>query len=91
MKSIWVPGSAHLHRPKKIQMVVLWTLWTVTVVLLVLWLWGMASHHLMGGWVHVLLAGAVVMTGVCSYYGFKYCEYLEQPIIKKIRGLKQRR
>ncbi|MFB3916538.1 MAG: lmo0937 family membrane protein [Terriglobales bacterium] len=34
-------------------------LWTVFVVLLVLWLLGVVSSHLLGGFVHLLLALAV--------------------------------
>lgn len=35
-------------------------LWTVAVVLLVLWLLGMVSAYTMGGLIHVLLVVAVV-------------------------------
>ncbi len=36
-------------------------LWTIAVVLLVLWLLGLVSSTTMGGFVHVLLVIAVVM------------------------------
>jgi len=36
-------------------------LWTITVVLVILWLLGLVSHHVMGGWVHLLLIAAVAM------------------------------
>jgi hypothetical protein len=36
-------------------------LWTVAVVLLVMWMLGMVSGHTMSGFVHVLLVVAVVV------------------------------
>jgi Family of unknown function (DUF5670) len=39
-------------------------LWTIFVVLLVLWLLGMVSAYTMGGFIHVLLILAVVAVAV---------------------------
>ena len=36
-------------------------LWTIAVVLVILWLLGLVSGHAMGGFIHVLLVVAVVM------------------------------
>ncbi|QTX31813.1 lmo0937 family membrane protein [Aminithiophilus ramosus] len=36
-------------------------LWTISVVLIVLWLLGLVSNHTMGGFIHVLLVVAVVV------------------------------
>jgi hypothetical protein len=36
-------------------------LWTIAVILLVLWLLGLVSAYTMGGFIHVLLVIAVVM------------------------------
>ena len=36
-------------------------LWTIAVVLLVLWVLGFATAHAMGGFIHILLVAAVVM------------------------------
>lgn len=36
-------------------------LWTISVVLLILWLLGLVSSHTMGGFIHILLVVAVVM------------------------------
>ena len=36
-------------------------LWTVAVILLVMWMLGMVSGHTMSGFVHVLLVVAVVV------------------------------
>ena len=36
-------------------------LWTIFVILLVLWLLGMVSAHTMGGFIHLLLILAVVV------------------------------
>lgn len=36
-------------------------LWTIFVILLVLWLLGMVSSYTMGGFIHILLVVAVVI------------------------------
>ena len=36
-------------------------LWTIAVVLLVLWLLGMVSAYTMGGFIHILLVLAIIM------------------------------
>jgi hypothetical protein len=36
-------------------------LWTITVILLVLWLFGVVSGYTLGNWIYVLLVLAVVM------------------------------
>jgi uncharacterized protein DUF5670 len=36
-------------------------LWTIAVVLIVLWLLGLVSSYTMGGFIHVLLVVAVVV------------------------------
>jgi hypothetical protein len=36
-------------------------LWTIAVVLLVLWLLGLVSAYTMGGFIHILLVLAIVM------------------------------
>jgi len=36
-------------------------LWTIAVVLLVLWALGMVSSYTMGGFIHLLLVVAIVM------------------------------
>lgn len=35
-------------------------LWTITVVLLVLWLVGLVSGSTFGGWIHILIVLAIV-------------------------------
>ena len=36
-------------------------LWTITIVLLVLWLLGVVSSYTLGGWIHLLLVLAVIV------------------------------
>jgi uncharacterized membrane protein len=36
-------------------------IWTISIVLLVLWALGLVSSHTMGGYIHFLLVVAVVM------------------------------
>lgn len=35
-------------------------LWTITVVLLVLWLIGFVGFHTVGAWIHILLVLAII-------------------------------
>jgi Family of unknown function (DUF5670) len=44
-------------------------LWTVSVILLVLWLLGMVSSYTMGGFIHILLVVAVVTVLVSVIQG----------------------
>jgi hypothetical protein len=39
----------------------LFMLWTISVVLLALWLLGLVSNKTMGGFIHILLVAAVVL------------------------------
>jgi hypothetical protein len=36
-------------------------LWTITVILFLLWLVGLVSSYTFGGWIHILLLLAVIM------------------------------
>ena len=36
-------------------------LWTIAVVLIILWLLGVVSSHTMGGFIHILLVVAIVV------------------------------
>jgi hypothetical protein len=36
-------------------------LWTITIILFVLWLLGMVSGYTLGSWIHVLLVLAVIV------------------------------
>jgi len=36
-------------------------LWTITIILFVLWLLGMVSSYTLGGWIHLLLVLAVIV------------------------------
>lgn len=35
-------------------------LWTITVILLVLWLVGLVSGATLGGWIHILIVLAII-------------------------------
>lgn len=36
-------------------------LWTITVILFILWLVGMVSSYTLGGWIHILLVLAIIV------------------------------
>ena len=36
-------------------------LWTITIILFVLWIVGLVSSYTLGGWVHILLVLAIVV------------------------------
>lgn len=44
-------------------------LWTIAVILTVLWLFGFVSSYTMGGFIHVLLVVAIVMVLVRAIQG----------------------
>jgi hypothetical protein len=44
-------------------------LWTICVILLVMWMLGMASAYTMGGFIHVLLALAIVAVAIQFFGG----------------------
>jgi len=35
-------------------------LWTISVILVVLWILGMVSSYTLGGWIHILLVLAII-------------------------------
>jgi hypothetical protein len=46
-------------------------LWTICVVLIVLWLFGMVSSYTMGGLIHILLVIAIIVVLVRVIQGRK--------------------
>ncbi len=36
-------------------------LWTITIILVILWLVGLVSSYTLGGWIHILLVLAVIV------------------------------
>ncbi len=36
-------------------------LWTITIVLVILWAVGLVSSYTMGGWIHILLVLAIIV------------------------------
>ncbi|CAN5465035.1 hypothetical protein BH10ACI4_BH10ACI4_21880 [soil metagenome] len=36
-------------------------LWTITIILFILWVFGLVSSYTMGGWIHILLVLAVIV------------------------------
>ena len=36
-------------------------LWTITIVLFILWIVGLVSNYTMGGWIHILLVLAIIV------------------------------
>ncbi len=36
-------------------------LWTITIILLVLWILGLVSSYTLGGWIHILLVLAIIV------------------------------
>jgi len=45
-------------------------LWTIAVILLVLWVLGLVSSNTMGGFIHILIVIAVVMVLIRLIQGF---------------------
>ena len=36
-------------------------LWTITIILVILWIVGLVSSYTMGGWIHLLLVLAIIV------------------------------
>jgi hypothetical protein len=36
-------------------------LWTITIILFILWVVGLVSSYTLGGWIHILLVFAVIV------------------------------
>jgi hypothetical protein len=36
-------------------------LWTITIILVILWILGLVSGYTLGGWVHLLLVLAIIV------------------------------
>jgi hypothetical protein len=36
-------------------------LWTITIILFILWVVGLVSSYTMGGWIHILLVLAIIV------------------------------
>ncbi len=46
-------------------------LWTISIILFVLWLLGLVSSYTMGGWIHILLVLAIIFVLVRLIQGRK--------------------
>ena len=44
-------------------------LWTITVILLVLWVLGLVSSYTLGGWIHLLLVIALIVVVLNLFQG----------------------
>ena len=36
-------------------------LWTITIVLVILWILGLVTSYTLGGWIHILLVLAIIV------------------------------
>jgi hypothetical protein len=36
-------------------------LWTITIILFILWVLGLVSSYALGGWIHILLVLAIIV------------------------------
>jgi hypothetical protein len=36
-------------------------LWTITIILFILWVLGLVSSYTLGGWIHILLVLAIIV------------------------------
>jgi hypothetical protein len=59
------PGSSNLFSEEEVM------LWTIFVILLVLWLLGLVTSYTLGGFVHILLVLAVVVLVINLLQGRK--------------------
>ena len=91
MKSIWTPGRVQWTHPGRSHEAVLWFLWAVAVAFLCLWLVAIAFSISLGGWIHILAGAAVLVGTYCTYSIFKYGQFLERPLFRRLHGARLRR
>jgi len=65
----WLAGSVSAGSQSKTNGKENIMLWTIAVILLVLWLLGLVSSYTMGGFIHILLVIAIVMVLVSVISG----------------------
>ena len=58
-------------------------LWTIFVILLVVWLMAMFSGHILGGYIHVLLVIAIVVMLVRIFKGRKLDDVFAQKTFQR--------
>jgi uncharacterized protein DUF5670 len=46
----------HIEYERRTQM-----LWTITIILFILWVVGLVSSYTLGGWIHILLVLAIIV------------------------------
>ncbi|MBU1565562.1 MAG: lmo0937 family membrane protein [Proteobacteria bacterium] len=44
-------------------------IWTITVILLVMWVLGLVSSYTLGGWIHLLLVIALIVVVLNLFQG----------------------
>jgi uncharacterized protein (DUF58 family) len=44
-------------------------LWTITIILFILWIVGLVSSYTLGGWIHILLVLAIIKSTVVNSAG----------------------
>jgi len=55
------PGASLGHSKENLRRQELHLLWTIAVVLLILWLLGLVSSYTLGGFIHILLVLAIIV------------------------------
>lgn len=45
------------HHQKEIDLM----LWTITIILIILWILGLVTSYTLGGWIHILLVLAIII------------------------------
>jgi fatty acid desaturase len=53
-----VEASAQIELPSQESLKMLWT---ITIILFILWVLGLVSSYTMGGWIHILLVLAIIV------------------------------
>jgi hypothetical protein len=78
MKSNWTTGRVQWRWLREAHPVTIWALWAVMLALLCLWLLGISTGRVFGGWIHLLAAAAVLTGTFCAYQVFRYGAFLER-------------
>ena len=76
-KMNWTPEAAHRHRPERSLAKLAWSMWVVSMTLLVAWVVSVALGGFSAAWTILLLGMFVGLNLATIVLGFRYVDYLE--------------
>ena len=89
-KMNWTPEPSHRHRPERDLSKLAWSMWLVSMALLVAWIASVALAGFSAAWTILLLGMFVGLNLATLVLGFRYVDYLEPWLVARDRILGKR-